>query len=70
MNMDNKTLEAIRRLVNYVEESERRDYEDRPESEKANHICNYAHVVSDWLEHEARMAKLASTQPPLEESVR
>jgi hypothetical protein len=48
-SIDQKTLEAMRRLVQYLEESERRNYEEGPESERRGHIYESVIIVRDWL---------------------
>jgi hypothetical protein len=47
--MDKETREAIERIINYLEEPERRDYEEATEQERANHIYRDVETVKEWL---------------------
>lgn len=47
--MDNETLEALRHVVEYIQENEKNDYEATADNIKPNHVYASAMAVADWL---------------------
>jgi len=55
MFLDDKTEQALRNILGFLEDSERQDYDSRPEAERVNHVYHSVRIVRDWLageEHE------------------
>jgi hypothetical protein len=49
MIVDQRIAHALKRIPNYLADSEAKSYEEWPESERHNHIYHDALIVRDWL---------------------
>ena len=52
MFLDSKTRQALKHILDYLEDSERKDYNSRPEAERANHVYRSVEIVRDWIMRE------------------
>ena len=50
--LDNKTKQALKHILDYLEDGERKDYNSRPEAERANHVYRSVEIVRDWIMRE------------------
>jgi hypothetical protein len=47
--LDSGTKQALKHILDYLEGSERKDYDSRPGAERANHVYRSVEIVRDWL---------------------
>jgi hypothetical protein len=47
--LDSKTRQALKHILEYLEDSQRKDYDSRLEAERANHIYRSVEIVRDWI---------------------
>ena len=50
--LDSKTKQALKHILDYLEDGERKDYDSRPEAERANHVYRSVEIVRDWIMRE------------------
>ncbi len=48
--MDKETTAAIRKIIDYIENAERKNFEDAEPEDRAGHICNSVQLVRKWLD--------------------
>jgi hypothetical protein len=67
MIVDQRIAHALKRILDYLADSEAKSYEEWPESERHNHVYHDALIVRDWLNERVdlmtRLRELAPADP-------